>query len=1408
MNWKSVFGLLIACALQVTAIAQEESAVKKNVRPLRALLICGGCCHDYAKQHKILFEGIQARANVQVDVWWTDDKSTNPPMTVFNNVNWAKNYDVIIHDECAASNTDVEVVKRILEVHKKTPAVHLHCAMHSFRNGTDLWFKHLGLRSTGHGPHAPIDVQFVDKEHPIVKGLVDWTIEKDELYNNAEVLTAHALATGKQTVKRNGKESTQEAIVVWTNETQGARSFSMSIGHYSDGVADERYLNLVTRGMLWACDKLSPDYQKPFTGKNVVTFVPTKGEEKEKQGKIKIMPKDPSPVHVSASSIQNQHDPTNLIDGDFKSRWCAENGTYPQWIQLDFKQPQLVTDIKITWERNVAYQYRILTSTDGKAFGTAVDGSKNDVDQPRFEKLSTANQPIKSLRIEGIGTREGGWCSIWEVEFKGKNADSFWPADKTFKPLFQPTPAGTQPEPAVADPNAKQGNIEPRIEPLSAAEEADILKDVKVPEGFEATLFAAPPAVNYPVFVAASPDGTLFVSSDGNGSLGRDPGRGRVIRLRDLDQDGKADETKVFCEVDAPRGLVWDHDRLYLMHPPHLSAFIDTDGDGVADEQKILVKNLAFDYDKRPADHTTNGLSLGVDGYLYVAGGDFGFIDAEGTDGRKLTHRGGGVIRVRPDGTGLELYSTGTRNILEVAISPQMDLFARDNTNDGGGWDVRFHHFTGGDNHGYPRLYKNFAEECIAPLADYGGGSGCGAVYIDEPGFGEWNQAPFSADWGTGALFHHSVASKGASFVETGPPKKLVQMTRPTDADIDGMSRLYCASWRGAQFKWAGPNVGYIVQVRPKGFQPKPIPEFSQLLDDQLVELFKSPSYRRRLEAQRELIRRNNPKQSLLFTQAIANRPQSRNLVYEIQNELPVSKVIAALDHSESVVQHVAIRELARRQANAECFAALDSNESDQINLLRALAMIHLPEVVDGLVERVSSNPNSDLRKRLLSTLCRLHFTEAKWTGQSWGTRPDTRGPYYQPEEWEATPKIAAVLQSQLDSADPQLAIFLAKEMSRNRIQSDHALRRLIALTQNNKSMIDAVVAQLAETKDIPDAAVPLLLSAALNSESKQKTLIGSIKALAKTSATDAIPAMFAALQSLSESKIPGSLIRQAQADCLRSDVVQNQITKVIEESNSSKEAAIWADGALLHIASQKNASPEAKAMADAAIKKAWNQLDRRVRLIHAAATTGSHLLDELILDSVNDDNPQISMSAAKAAKQLKLKPRRPDETPMLNTLDVEVAIDRVLKTRGDIEHGERLFTKANCIACHTVSKDEKPKGPYLGTIAQTYKRKELAYALLQPSKTIAQGFKTNIILDFDGRMITGYVTEESADRVVMRDQEGKEFSFDKQQIDERKESLVSAMPEGLVKDYSLGELASILDYLESLSKHNAPAKQ
>ncbi|MEI7861159.1 MAG: hypothetical protein WCJ21_00950, partial [Planctomycetota bacterium] len=387
---------------------------------------------------------------------------------------------------------------------------------------------------------------------------------------------------------------------------------------------------------------------------------------------------------------------------------------------------------------------------------------------------------------------------------------------------------------------------------------ADLLRDVKAPEGFSATVFAGPALARYPVFVAATVDGTLFVSSDGNGSLDREPHRGRILRLRDTDGDGTADEVKEFvADVDSPRGLVWVDDRLIVLHPPHVSAFRDTDGDGTADEQIRLVSDLGFGFADRPADHTSNGLALGIDGWVYAAIGDFGFRDASGSDGRHLHLRGGGIVRFRPDGSGLDLFARGTRNNLEAAVGPLLQLIARDNTNDGGGWNVRLHSFSGLEDHGYPRRYLHFADEIVAPLADYGGGSGTGACWIDEPWMpARWNDAPFTCDWGRGLIYRHPLAARGAGF--TAQQEEFLQLTRVTDLDADGAGTIYAASWRDGTFTWTGPHVGCIAALRPTDRLPVPTPEFSALDSQALCRLLAGPSQRIRLEAQRQLLRRGD----------------------------------------------------------------------------------------------------------------------------------------------------------------------------------------------------------------------------------------------------------------------------------------------------------------------------------------------------------------------------------------------------------------------------------------------------------------------------------------------------------------------------------------------------------------------
>jgi len=386
----------------------------------------------------------------------------------------------------------------------------------------------------------------------------------------------------------------------------------------------------------------------------------------------------------------------------------------------------------------------------------------------------------------------------------------------------------------------------------------DPLRSVKVPEGWKLTIFAKQPEVGYPTSISVALDGTAFVAIDENSSLDAKPDRGRVVRCIDSDGDGVADKFVTVAKMDSPRGVIWEeHGKggtLYVMHPPALTAYYDADGDGVAEKQEDLVTGLAYDLTFRGADHTTNGIRLGIDGWIYIACGDYGAVAAKGKDGRTFNMKGGGIVRVRPDGTGLEFVSRGQRNVYDVAISPTLDLFTRDNTNDGGGWNDRFSHVVMGANYGYPSLFRNFPDEMIQPLADYGSGSPTGAIWLDEPSLPTAMQGLFTLEWGRNNITHHLVKPNGASWKDD--PKEFMKLTRPTDIDVDAAGNLYVTIWEGATYTYNGPLAGYVIRLTKADATPQTVPDLQKASDTDLAKLVGSESGILRLAAQRELLRR------------------------------------------------------------------------------------------------------------------------------------------------------------------------------------------------------------------------------------------------------------------------------------------------------------------------------------------------------------------------------------------------------------------------------------------------------------------------------------------------------------------------------------------------------------------------
>jgi type 1 glutamine amidotransferase len=253
--------MMQASAQEAATPAPRPAPAKDGRTPIKALFLTGGCCHDYAAQMRILSEGISKFANVEwtlVREGGTGKDFINPR---FNDPDWAKPYDVVIHDSCFADVKDADYIRKVLKPHHEgTAAVVLHCAMHTFRDAPNAneYREFLGITTHEHEPATALEVKPLPAaaKHPILTGFPDvWkTPINDEAYIVLKVWpNTTPLAT------TYGKSNNIDFPCVWTTTYGKGRVFGTTLGHGTPVVADPTYIALVARGLLWSVDKLTPD---------------------------------------------------------------------------------------------------------------------------------------------------------------------------------------------------------------------------------------------------------------------------------------------------------------------------------------------------------------------------------------------------------------------------------------------------------------------------------------------------------------------------------------------------------------------------------------------------------------------------------------------------------------------------------------------------------------------------------------------------------------------------------------------------------------------------------------------------------------------------------------------------------------------------------------------------------------------------------------------------------------------------------------------------------------------------------------------------------------------------------------------------------------------------------------------
>jgi putative membrane-bound dehydrogenase-like protein len=508
-------------------------------------------------------------------------------------------------------------------------------------------------------------------------------------------------------------------------------------------------------------------------------------------------------------------------------------------------------------------------------------------------------------------------------------------------------------------------------------------------------LFATVPDVEACTTVCAAPDGAVYVGNDTRDErLNTDQPVCTIVKYSGTGPDRR--RTVFADKLYSPAGSLWYDGWLYVMHDPLLTRFKDTKGDGVADVREDLITNLGIVPNAGLNDHVVSGFTLGMDGWLYISVGDRGIFEAKSTkDGSTVTLQGGGIVRCRPDGSHLEIYSGGTRNHLEVDLDAFDRAFTSDNTDDGNGWWTRVTQHIEGGYYGYPFYFKEdttnglmapgpqkpqFTATALSPnerflpaMTDYGGGAPTGGLVYMSDGLPEkYRNVPFFSEWGKGTVFAVDLAREGATY-RVKQNTTLVSADkggdfRPMQLSVANDGSVFIADWGWGGWK-APKTLGAIWRLSWPEAHPVP-----RVADDapvpQLVAALGHVDRDQRLRAEWALVKKGE----MVIPQLVevlhdggapavkkAHALWTLDLIGDSSNELreKVTGLIRqALEDPAAEVRAQAVRELAMRYVSAaadELIKALkDTDPEVRLQAAIGLGRMRADKAVPALQKTLS----------------------------------------------------------------------------------------------------------------------------------------------------------------------------------------------------------------------------------------------------------------------------------------------------------------------------------------------------------------------------------------------------------------------------------------------------------------------
>jgi len=860
---------------------------------------------------------------------------------------------------------------------------------------------------------------------------------------------------------------------------------------------------------------------------------------------------------------------------------------------------------------------------------------------------------------------------------------------------------------------------------------------------------------------------------------------GPIFILDDPDSDGKYRKAKELTrKVTNCQGLLaYDATTFYVVgNGPEGTGLYRLEDSKATDVYDLI--RLIHKFKGGMSEHGPHAVIAGPDGYLYFCCGNMAGVTAKPEANSPVEKQyegdllpryedpsghaagikipGGTIWRLDPEGRHFTLEAAGFRNSFDIAFNSLGELFTFDSDMELQEFlpfyvPVRVCHCPPGAEFGWRSnsgKWPPYYADGLPPVLDIGRGSPTGVVFYNHQQFpAEYQDAFLMGDWSGGRIFSVKFRRDGATFqAETeefvaGKPLNVVDIEVAPDGSV-----LFCTGGRGTEegvyrIRWTrtppeartDPDKRGAAAVQAALDQPQPQSAWGR----EAIRRFKVKAGE---SWEPELEKAAQDRRTLAASRI---RALSYLLQFGPEPSMVLARQLAADEDAEVRAQAAVV--LARypgKQAGA-----------DLIALLNDPAPVVQRRAAEGLVRTQTRAPLEKLRPVLAGT-----DRFARFAARLALERTD-------PEQWRE-----AILKDE----NPRVAIMglialnkLGAVASLARV-ADSAFAREQRLLQADLPRDDLL--------DALRCLELILVNTQRKSRPPAKDAIG--KAVLARFPTGDRPLDYELARVLASLRVPGGVDKMLDA---------------VEKLSKTEDLAIRADA--IHYARCLAAMTEGWTPAQRIRYLAWFKISKDWDGGFSYRSTIYYFLRDAAARA-----PDAEKGDWKAA--LDQWPRNPSLPggPIVDSKKPAAGWthDQLLVflegdgRKGSVEAGRQIYEKASCAKCHRFEQIGGGLGPDLTTLSSRFKRKDTLEAIIDPSRVIADQYKSWLVATKSGKAIHGMKAPDEGDKLVLLLSDASTLKVPKSEVEQIVESKTSIMPDALLNPFRLEEIADLFAFLES----------